>query len=283
MNVFAAAAKAWRTGQRAALATVIEAAGSTPRVAGARMLVFADGSQVGTIGGGELERRATVKALEVLSSGVPERLVVHTTRDLGMCCGGRMEVYVEPLQPRLPIVIFGAGHVAKAVAPVLRSVDFEVIVVDGRDELCTEARFPDCTLHNTDPLAYAQSMLGGPDAWWLVLTHDHKLDQDIVEHLLNKPCAWLGMIGSQAKVVRFLVRYRAAGMDERRLTRLCAPVGLDVGAETPGEIAVAIAAEVIRVRRNARQSPEPLSFKPLDARGGDGRAWPPAWTVPSGE
>ena len=277
MNVFAAAAEAWRTGQRAAFATVIEVAGSTPRVAGARMLVYPDGRIVGTIGGGELERRAIALAVETADSGIPQRLVVHTTRDLGMCCGGRMEVYVEPLMARMPITLFGAGHVAQATAPMLVALEFEVTVVDDRPELLTAQRFPGARLVEADPVTHAQSLPGGDDQWWLVFTHDHKRDQDVVEALLPLPCAWLGMIGSQAKVARFLTRYRAAGMDERLLTKLCAPVGLDIGSETPAEIAVSIAAELVRVRRYSMSAPQPLSSQALDVRGGDGTAVPPLW------
>ncbi len=278
MNVFAAAAEAWRKGQPAAVATVIGAQGSTPRVGGARMLVYADGRIVGTIGGGELERRAVLAARRTIDTGRPERLEVHLTRDLGMCCGGRMEVYLEPLQTRTRLVLFGAGHVAHATAPLLLALDFDVTVVDEREDLNTPERFPGCTRHLADALDFARAETGNPAVHWLVVTHDHKLDQDLVEILLPKPCAWLGMIGSKAKVARFLVRYRAAGIDERLFSKLSAPVGLDVGAETPAEIGVSIAAELVRVRRRADRSPLPLSSVPLDARGGDGRARPPAWS-----
>ena len=277
MNVFAAAAEAWRTGQKAAFATVIGARGSTPRVGGARMLVRADGSIVGTIGGGVLEHRAIEACLQAIETGRPERIEVHLTRDLGMCCGGRMEVYVEPLQTRKPLVIFGAGHVAHAAAPMLLALDYELTIVDERDELNTAARFPGCRRELGDARAFAESLDGSDDAHWLVVTHDHKLDQDLLEVLLPKECAWIGMIGSKAKVSRFLVRFRAAGIDERLFQKLSAPVGLDLGAETPAEIGVAIAAELVRVRRYADRAPMPLSTIPLDARGGDGTARPPAW------
>ncbi len=118
MNVFAAAAEAWRTGRRAAFVTVIGVGGSTPRSSGARMLVHADGTIVGTIGGGAIEHRVIDQALEAIRRGRPERLEADLTRDLGMCCGGRMEVYVEPLQVRVPMVVFGAGHVAVAATPL---------------------------------------------------------------------------------------------------------------------------------------------------------------------
>lgn len=276
MDVFAAAAEAWRTGRRAALCTVIGVGGSAPRSAGARMLVHEDGTIVGTIGGGAIEHRVMKAAVEAIAGRRPVRFAVHLTHDLGMCCGGRMEVYIEPLQGREPFVIFGAGHVAAATAPLLAALDFDVTVVDARDELATAERFPGCTVLCVDPLATAEELAGGDASFWLVTTHDHKLDQDLVEVLLPKPCAWIGMIGSRAKVARFLVRYRAAGLDEALFRKLAAPVGLDIGAETPAEIAVSIAAEVVRVRRRVSRSVQPLSEEPLAARGGDGRAVPPA-------
>lgn len=276
MDVFSAAAEAWRTGRPAALATVIAVGGSTPRAAGARMLVHDDGTIVGTIGGGNVEHQVIRVALDAIATGRPVRWRANLTRDLGMCCGGEMEVYVEPIQVREPFVVFGAGHVAGAVAPLLARLGFGVTVVDDRDDLAVPERFPGCEVVRTDPLAWARHLRGGPDAWFLVVTHDHKLDQDLGEVLLPLPCAWIGMIGSRAKVARFLVRWKAAGIDEGLFRKLCAPVGLDIGAETPEEIAVSIAAEVVRVRRRAAREPMPLSDQPLVARGGDGRAVAPA-------
>lgn len=266
MNVFAAAAEAWRTGRQAAMATVLATGGSAPRDAGARMLVYADGTTVGTIGGGNVEHQVIRVALDALETGAPVRFEAHLTRDLGMCCGGRMEVYVEPLEVRTPVVMFGAGHVAVATAPVLQALDFAVTVVDARDEYANAERFPGCELRVTDPLAFARDLSPDPRAYRLVVTHDHKLDQDLGEVLLPKACAWFGMIGSKAKIAKFCVRWRAAGMDPALFQRLKAPVGLDIGAETPAEIAVAIAAEMIRVRRRSEAVPLPLSQTPLKAR-----------------
>ena len=280
MNVFAAAAEAWRTGRRAAFATVIGASGSTPRSNSARMLVFADGTSVGTIGGGTLEHRIIALAREVIATGKPSRFSAHLVRDLGMCCGGQIEVYVEPLSIKVPIVIFGAGHVSAALCPVLIALDFDVTVVDEREELAVPERFAGAAVRCVDPRLFARDLPGDPDAYWLIVTHDHALDQDLGEILLPKTCAWIGMIGSRGKIARFLVRWRAAGLPEALFQRLCAPVGLDIGAETPAEISVSIAAELVRVRRGADRAPMPLSAQPLSARGGDGVARPPLWAKP---
>lgn len=283
MDVFVAAVEALQVGRRAALATVILAGGSTPRSAGARMLVLEDGSIVGTIGGGSVEHRVIALALEVLETGRPARFSAHLTRDLGMCCGGKMEVYVEPLQPRERFVLFGAGHVAQALAPLLVALEYDVTVVDAREEFATPERFPGCDVRCTDPRALAEALPGGELDHWFIVTHDHGLDQDLGEILLPKPCAWIGMIGSRAKIARFLVRYRAAGLDERLFAKLSAPVGLDLGAETPAEIAVSVAAELVRVRRRCERPPLPLSELPLAARGGDGKARAPALSAPRPE
>lgn len=277
MNVFAAAAEAWQTGRRAAFATVIGVGGSTPRSAGARMLVFADGTSVGTIGGGALEHKVVGIAVEAIRTGRPVRFEAHLVRDLGMCCGGKVEVYVEPLAIKVPLVVFGAGHVAHALAPLLVSLDFDVTIVDEREELALPERFPGCTVICSDARAFATALPSDPDAHWLLVTHDHALDQDLGEILLPKTCAWIGMIGSRGKLARFFVRWRAAGLPEALFRKLCAPVGLDIGAETPAEIAVAIAAELVRVRRRADRPAVPLSALPIPARGGEGVAVPPLW------
>ena len=159
--------------------------------------------------------------------------------------------------------------------PVLAALDFEVVVVDERDELLTEERFPGVRRVLEDPRLFLASVDHQPEDFVLVVTHDHALDQDLVEHLLAVDLAWLGMIGSQGKVARFLVRFRAAGVPVDTLRRLSAPVGLDIGAETPAEIAVSIAAEVVRVRRRSQGPTQPLSEQPLEARGGDGKAVAP--------
>lgn len=277
MRVLEAAAAAVREGRPAALVTVVGVDGSAPRSSGARMLVYADGAIVGTVGGGAWEHRLVREALDALGEGRPRRVTVHLTRDLGMCCGGAMDGFIEPLQLREQLVIYGAGHVGAATARLAHQLDFEVIVVDDRPEWLNIERFPNSQLHLKDPRRMLDGLPRGPQAYHLVVTHDHGLDQDLVEALLPQPLAWLGLIGSRAKVSRFFLRLRAGGMDPALFDRLSAPVGLDIGAETPDEIAVSICAELVRVRRRVARPPLPLSEIPLPARGGDGVAHPPAY------
>ncbi len=272
MDVLAAAVEAVANGRRAALVIVITSRGSTPREPGSRMVVFADGSSLGTIGGGSFEHAVTQSALDAIRSGRPQHYAAHLTRDLGMCCGGEMAVHIEPLIPKDPLVMYGAGHVAHALLPVLEALDFAVTVVDDRDELNTSERFPTADRVLSDPRAHAASLSSDPRRYVLIVTHDHALDQDLCETLLPLQHQWIGMIGSRAKVAKFFVRLRAAGVDEALFQKLCAPVGLAIGAETPSEIAVSIAGELVRVRRGVDGPSEPLSRNPIPARGGDGRA-----------
>jgi xanthine dehydrogenase accessory factor len=262
-------------GERVALATVVGVDGSAPRAAGARMVVWPDGRIVGTVGGGNFEHRVIAEAIAALEAGRPRRYAVHLTRDLGMCCGGAMEVYIEPMDADEHLVIYGAGHVAVPTAAVARLLGFRVTVVDERDELLTPDRFPDVDRVLAHPLTHATALRTDARTYVFVTTHAHALDQALLETLIAREWAWFGMIGSRAKLAKFFIRLRAAGVDEALFTKVNGPVGLDIGAETPAEIAVSVAAELVRVRRGSTRPPLSLAEIPLPARGGDGIAHPP--------
>ncbi len=243
------------------------------------MLVFPDRTLVGTVGGGAIEAAVIEEALLAMIEDRPRRYSAVLTQDLGMCCGGKMEVFVDPIEARPTLWIYGAGHVAKAVCPIAVALDFDVHIVDDRDDLATQERFLGATVHRTDPRRWLDTAAISDEDWHLVVTHDHALDQDLCGALLPRPCAFLGLIGSRAKAARFFERWTAQGIDPTLFSRLSSPVGLDVGAETPTEIAVAIAAELVRVRRNADRSPEPLAHSHVRGRGS---YRPPAWVKKDG-
>ncbi len=186
-----------------------------------------------------------------------------------------MEAFIEPIASQDRLVIYGAGHVGAATAAAAAMVGFAVTVVDDRDEWLTEARFgADITRIEADPRRVLHTLPWGETAYHFIVTHSHQLDQDLVEMILPRPAAWVGMIGSRTKVARFFLRLKASGFDEALFSQLCAPVGLDIGAQTPAEIAVSVLAELIAVRRGVRRPPRALSSIPLPARGGDGTATP---------
>ncbi|MEZ4221652.1 MAG: XdhC family protein [Polyangiaceae bacterium] len=234
-------------GRRAALATVIRVSGSTPQQPGARLLLTADGSQIGTVGGGAVEKAVLEELAECLREGRPGVHRFDLGRDLGMCCGGTMEVFIEPVESVARLVLFGAGHVAKPTAALARSVGFSVTVVDDREELNTEERFPDCERIVAEPREAARSVAPTHADWLLVVTHDHRLDEEALDTYARLPHAYLGMIGSRRKVFRTLQRIAQRGALPD-LERIYAPVGLDLGAVSPEEIAVSIVAELVALR-----------------------------------
>jgi xanthine dehydrogenase accessory factor len=251
--------EAGRSGEVVALCTVTRTQGSTPRSSGARMVVRADGSIVGTVGGGALEHRVVREALDAMALRRPRSVQVHLVHDLGMCCGGATEVYVEPIEPLAHLVLFGAGHIGQLVAAQALQLGWRVTLVDARDEWNTAERFPGCERVERDPRAWLANTVLSRDVWALVVTHDHALDQDLVERLLPQRLAWLGLVGSRAKVARFCTRLRAAGMDPALFAQLRAPVGLDLGAESPAEIALSILAEMVATRRGRLGAVAPMT------------------------
>lgn len=234
--------------QRGALATVVRASGSTPQAAGARLLLRQDGSTLGTVGGGAIER-VVFEALErALSTERSELLSRDLAHDLGMCCGGRMDVFVEPLAPASRLWLLGAGHVAKPTAALALSVGFYVQVVDEREELNTPERFPGCELCLDDPSdVLSRARLDERD-WVVIVTHDHQLDERALASACGTGAGYVGLVGSRRKVLRLVERVAVKRQGDVPIERLFAPIGLDIGAVTPEEIAVSIVAELVALR-----------------------------------
>lgn len=237
----------------AALATVIRRSGSAPQVVGARMLLYPDGSALGTVGGGAIEHQVLDTCRQVLRTGKPRTVEAHLVRDLGMCCGGAMELFVEYLQAEARLIIVGGGHVAQALAPLARSIGLRVIVADDREELLEDPAFEQVErlAYDADEIHAAIPDLNERD-YIVIVTRDHARDELALAKLIELPHAYLGMIGSRRKVhtvlARVLRRYDERGRPRPDLSRVHAPVGLSLGGRTPPEIAVSIAAELIALR-----------------------------------
>jgi xanthine dehydrogenase accessory factor len=238
------------------LCTVIASHGSTPQKPGSKLVVKADASLVGTVGGGAIEKQIIDAALELLADerATTRTLDTHLTHELGMCCGGRMTVFLEKHVVAPALVLFGAGHVAKELAALAVATGFRVTVVDERAEWASLARFPGCELVPRPCDDVAREHQGSADTFFCITTHDHALDQRCVEALLDKPSAYLGVIGSRRKAERFRQRLRAAGFRDEHIARLECPMGVDIGALTPVEIGVSIIARLIAVRRAEQTS-----------------------------
>ncbi len=272
MKILNKAIKAIQSGRPAALCTVIGVQGSAPQVGSAKMLVYANGDIDGTVGGGVFEQRVIEAAQAAIKNGKHSRYTAHLTRDLGMCCGGELEVFVEVLESQFRVHLFGAGHVGQAVCRALDPLDFSVLVYDQRDEWLDGCSAYNAKLVQGDPLTHLPTV--GPLDFLLIFTHSHPLDQALLEKLIRQDFGYLGMIGSKTKVAKFFLRLKAAGVPEDLFRSVSAPIGLNIGAETPGEIALSIAAELVRVRRGQSGPVDAMSDFEIPARGG--KACPPA-------
>ncbi|MFH1177272.1 MAG: XdhC/CoxI family protein, partial [Acidobacteriota bacterium] len=240
-----------RGGERVVLATVVAARGSTPRAPGARMLVLADGTILGTVGGGVKESEVIAAALELHRRGGCRKLALDFEAGLrgedGPICGGAMEVFMERIDPTRRVAIAGAGHIAHSLHRFVGVLGLHTIVLDERPELATSERFPGARLV-VAPFAGALSGLGltGNDAV-VIVTPQHSHDLVVLRDALATPAGYIGMIGSATKVRTVLNSLRQEGLAEEQIARVHAPIGLDIGAETPAEIALAIAAEIVAV------------------------------------
>jgi len=249
--VLAAASAAIARGVSGAMATVIERHGSAPGSPGQKLFLGSDGTCVGTIGGGAVERMALEALVRIANDGAANaKHEVRTFKlgaELGMCCGGRLVVLVEPIVGLVPTLVVGAGHVATAAAPLLAKVGFAVTVVDERDAWAEGRRIEGvrCVAGEFDEVGRDVDLRGV----CLVMTHDHALDQRVIEWALRRGFSFVGGVGSRAKAERTRQRLEAKGFSEAERTRVRMPIGADIGARTPDEIAVAIAAEMIAWRK----------------------------------
>lgn len=248
-TVLSLAAEKAREGRAGAMATVLARHGSAPATPGQKLYAADDGTLAGTVGGGALEREVVLELLRLVHA--PEAAhAVRTFRlgaELGMCCGGGADVLLEPIAGLVPILIVGAGHVATATAPLLARVGFAVTVVDTREGWAEEGRIPGVRMvHGDHDEAGALVPTSGAV---LVMTHDHALDQEVIEWALRRGYAWIGGVGSRAKAKRTRDRLELRGFSEADRARVRMPVGLAIGARLPDEIAVAIAAELVAWRR----------------------------------
>lgn len=246
--------------------TVVRSQGSTPQRAGAKMLVFADGHTVGTIGGGCYESDAIGHARTAIQSGRPAFLHFELNDDFaqenGLICGGRMDVHVDPLVPDPHLYIVGAGHVGYELGRIAGAAGFRIHVVDDREKFANPERFPGADVIVESIAEWLHRADIAASAYVVVLTRGHVHDLEAMRSLAARELRYLGLIGSRAKVARIYSLLLEEGLPAECLGRVHAPIGLDIGAVTPAEIAISILAELIAVRRGAPTAD--LSMKRLN-------------------
>jgi xanthine dehydrogenase accessory factor len=259
-EVFAALGEALKTGEEVALVTIVSANGSTPQRVGAKMLVYADGRIVGTIGGGCYENDAFGKAREAIRSRRPLNVKYELNDDFaqetGLVCGGQMDVFIEPVEASPDVYVFGAGHVGYFVAKMAHEVGFRVHVVDDREKFANQERFGegiDVVVEHIPTWLQANRL--PPTAYAVIVTRGHTHDLDALRAVVNNPMRYVGLIGSKAKVRRIFDVLREEGMSPEALRPVHAPIGLDIGAITPQEIAVSIVAQLIAAKHGKISDP----------------------------
>lgn len=258
-------------GEPAALATVVASSGSSPRKPGAKLLLRADGSILGSVGGGRVEADTLAAARAVLAGEEPHSLTFNLTEAHGFVCGGSMVVFVEPLNLAPQLIIFGAGHVGKALCRLAAVCGYRVTVVDEREEWARPEVFPGAAsvLCAQTPEAFARLPIG-PQSAVVIATPGHQSDFAAVREALATAAGFIGLVGSKRKRVVLLETLTAEGYTAQAVERVTTPVGLDIGAETPEEIAVSIVAQLVRERRGSRAARNDSHFAGRGSFAADG-------------
>ncbi len=265
MDIYEEIVKLRQEGRRGAVATIVNVRGSIPSFETAKMLVRDDGSIVGTIGGGCVEADVWQAAREVMESEKPRTLTFNLNQDpkydTGLVCGGTLDIFVEPVLPPALLYIFGAGHVSVNLYKVARSAGFDVTVVDDRAAYANRERFPDAKEIIAEDFDQAMSRLAPSESAYLVIvTRGHRDDMRVLRWAVQTPARYIGMIGSKRKTIAIFKQLTKEGLSPELFERVHAPVGLDIGAITPEEIAVAITAELIAARRRVERDLPHMSW-----------------------
>ena len=238
-----------------ALVTIVETKGSTPREIGAKILVNKNGLVAGTIGGGITEARVIEEAKQALKEGKGKLLDYHLTKeqaalDEGAICGGEMKVFIDILQPKEEVLIFGAGHIAVCLSKLAKTVGFKVTIIDDREEFVNQDRFPEADKIIAEETEKALTHLKiTPSTYIIIVTRGHLKDEEVLGSVIRSGATYIGMIGSRKKNATVFQRLTKKGISQEELDKVHTPIGIDINAETPEEIAVSIMAEIIQVRR----------------------------------
>jgi xanthine dehydrogenase accessory factor len=257
MDVFEEITRLRKAGIKAALATIVNVRGSIPSYESAKLLVREDGSLFGTVGGGCVEAEVWSVARKVMEEEKPQKLTFNLNNepsyDTGLLCGGTLEVFVEPILPTPYLYIFGAGHISLSLSKVAALAGFRTVIIDDRDAYANRERFPEAEeIYADDYEKVFERLQPNSSSYLIAVTRGHRDDMRVLRWAVGTPARYVGMIGSKRKVIE-IVEYleEKEGISRALLQRVHAPIGLEIGAITPEEIAIAVVAEMIAVRRNA--------------------------------
>ncbi len=265
MDIYEEIVKLRQEGRRGAVATIVNVRGSIPSFKTAKMLVRDDGSMYGTIGGGCVEADVWQAAREVMESEKPRTLTFNLNQspkyDTGLVCGGTLDIFIEPVLPPALLYIFGAGHVAANVYKTAHNAGFDVVVVDDREAYANRERFPEAKEICAENFEQAMKRLSPSESSYIVIvTRGHRDDMRCLRWAVQSRARYVGMIGSKRKTIAIFQELVSEGIPAKLFERVHAPIGLDIGAVTPEEIAVAITAELIAVRRGCERDLPHMSW-----------------------
>ncbi len=254
-DIFEEVAMLRREHKTAALATVVGGEKGSPGKTGFRMLVYPDGKISGTVGGGLLEAKVREEALRCISDKKPRLLELvldsESANSIEALCGGKVKIFVEPIQSISTLYIFGGGHIAVPLVQFAKTLDFTAIVVDDRQEFANKDRFPHADeVKFGDFSKVIKSIEFHENDYVVIITHGHEHDEEVLKACLSKAMlpSYIGMIGSREKIDITNSHLRDHGIQEQLIRKVKAPIGLNIGAQTPAEIALSIAAEIVAHR-----------------------------------
>ena len=265
MNIYEEIVKLQREGRNGAVATIVNSRGSIPSFQSAKMLIRDDGSIAGTIGGGCVEAEVWQAAREVIAQEKPRTLTFDLNQDpkydTGLVCGGALEIFIEPVLPVPLLYIFGAGHVAVELFKAARNAGFDCIVTDDREAYANAERFPNALQVIAKDFDDALSDLAPVESSYIVIvTRGHRDDMRVLRWAVQTPARYVGMVGSKRKAITVFRELTRQGLNPELFDRVHSPVGLDIGAVTPEEIAVSIVAELIATRRHSENALPHMSW-----------------------
>jgi xanthine dehydrogenase accessory factor len=265
MDIYEELVRLRNLGQKCALATIVAVRGSIPSYQSAKLLVREDGSMAGTIGGGCVEAEVWNAAREVIETEKPKHLTFNLGQDAaydnGLICGGQLDVFVEPVLPVPHAYIFGAGHISKSLSKVATLAGFASVVVDNRESFANRERFPEAAaVHAAEYEDVFPNLPINETSYVIIVTRGHRDDMRVLKMAIATPARYIAMIGSKRKVLNVIRELEKEGTPRTSFERVHAPMGLDIGAISPEEIAISVTAEMIAVRRNAASQWRSLSM-----------------------
>lgn len=264
MDIFDELVRLRRLGQKCALATIVQVNGSIPSYESAKLLVREDGSMAGTIGGGCVEAEVWTAAREVIDTEKPRHLTFSLGQDAaydnGLICGGQLNVFIEPVVPQPRALIFGAGHISKSLSKIANMAGFATTIIDNREAFANRERFPEAEdIHAEEYEDVFPKLLSNGSTYIMIVTRGHRDDMRVLRWAVTTRSRYIAMIGSKRKVIGVIRELEKEGIPRDAFDRVFAPMGFEIGAVTPEEIAVSVVAEMISIRRDPRSDWRTLS------------------------